>query len=130
MTSPFSHSKKAIPHWQGHLNGIGGLFAHRIAIKIDIVQAVEEALDDALLARKEVGVGVLNHSFGVTYPFADEHSVFESVEALCLAIAFFGYSPKVLQTDNGNEFTDRAFAKPGSKYAKEGPYLLGTLCQR
>ena len=62
--------------------------------------------------------------------FADEHSMFESARALGAAIAFFGYAPKVLQTDNGTEFTDRTFAKPGSKYAKEGPCLLDAFCQR
>lgn len=62
--------------------------------------------------------------------FADEHSMFESVRALSAAIAFFGYAPKVLQTDNGIEFTDRAFAKPGARHAKEGPCLLDAFCQR
>ena len=62
--------------------------------------------------------------------FADEHSMFESVRALDAAIAFFGYAPKEVQTDNGTEFTDRTFAKPGSKYAKGGPCLFDAFCQR
>ena len=62
--------------------------------------------------------------------FADEHSMFESVRALDAAAAFFGYAPKVLQTDNGIEFTDKTFAKPGGKWAKEGPCLLDAFCQR
>ena len=60
--------------------------------------------------------------------FADEHCMFESARALEAAIAFFGYAPKVLQTDNGTEFTDRTFAKPGARFAKEGPCLLDSLC--
>ena len=62
--------------------------------------------------------------------FADEHSMFESARALDAAIAFFGYAPKTLQTDNGIEFTDATFAKPGSRYAKDGPCLLDAFCQR
>ena len=61
--------------------------------------------------------------------FSDEHSMFESVRALEAAIASFGYAPRVLQTDNGLEFTDRAQARPGGKYAKEGPCLLDAFCQ-
>ena len=60
--------------------------------------------------------------------FADEHSMYESARALEAAIAFFGYAPKILQTDNGIEFTDKTFAKPGARYAKEGPCLLDSLC--
>jgi len=60
--------------------------------------------------------------------FADEHSMYESVRALAAAIAFFGYGPKVLQTDNGIEFTDATFARPGAKYAKAGPCLLDAFC--
>jgi len=62
--------------------------------------------------------------------FADEHSMFESVRAVAAAVAFFGYAPKTLQTDNGAEFTDRTFAKPGSRYAKGEPCLLDSFCQR
>lgn len=62
--------------------------------------------------------------------FADEHCMYESVRALEAAVAFFGYAPNVLQTDNGIEFTDKTFAKPGGKYAKEGPCLLDAFCQR
>ena len=62
--------------------------------------------------------------------FADEHSMAESVRALSAAIAFFGYAPGILQTDNGAEFTDRALARPGGGYAKEGPCALDAFCQR
>lgn len=55
--------------------------------------------------------------------------MFESVRALDAAVAFFGYGPSVLQTDNGTEFTDRAFAKPGSKPGKNAPCLLDSYCE-
>lgn len=61
--------------------------------------------------------------------YSDEHSMFESVRVLDAAVAFFGYGPSVLQTDNGTEFTDRAFAKPGSKHGKNAPCLLDSYCE-
>jgi transposase InsO family protein len=53
-----------------------------------------------------------------------EHSMWESVNALRAAVAFFGYAPKVLQTDNGSEFSDRAFTKDGSRYGRGYPNVL------
>ena len=47
--------------------------------------------------------------------FTEEHNMNESVAALKLAIAFFGYQPEILQTDNGTEFTDKAFRKKGGE---------------
>ena len=56
--------------------------------------------------------------------FAAEHSMYESKNALEKAIAFFGYAPKVLQTDNGSEFSDRAFRGEGSRYGRGYPNAL------
>jgi|GEM_PF-2418835 len=42
-------------------------------------------------------------------------------KSFVMTIAFFGYASKVLQADNGTEFTDRSFAKPGGRYSREGP---------
>ena len=53
--------------------------------------------------------------------FTEEHNMNESVAALKLAIAFFGYQPEILQTDNGTEFTDKAFRKKGAKHARPYP---------
>lgn len=36
--------------------------------------------------------------------FCDEHSMSNSIAALAGAVAFFGYPPKAVQTDNGTEF--------------------------
>ena len=60
--------------------------------------------------------------------FLDEHSSYGSVLALRGAVAFFGYAPAILQTDNGVEFTDRTFAKPESRFHKGGPHPLDSLC--
>ena len=56
--------------------------------------------------------------------FAAEHSMYESKNALEKAIAFFGYAPKVLQTDNGSEFSDKAFRGEGSRYGRGYPNAL------
>ena len=56
--------------------------------------------------------------------FAAEHSAYESRNALEKAIAFFGYAPKVLQTDNGSEFSDKAFRGEGSRYGRGYPNAL------
>ena len=56
--------------------------------------------------------------------FAAEHSMYESRNALEKAIAFFGYAPKVLQTDNGSEFSDGAFRGEGSRYGRRYPNAL------
>lgn len=39
--------------------------------------------------------------------FSNEHSMYQSVVGLEKTIEFFGYAPKVIQTDKGSEFTDR-----------------------
>ena len=56
--------------------------------------------------------------------FAAEHSMYEARNALEKAIAFFGYAPKVLQTDNGSEFSDKAFRGEGSRYGRRYPNAL------
>lgn len=56
--------------------------------------------------------------------FTEEHNMNESVAALKLAIAFFGYQPEILQTDNGTEFTDKAFRKEGAKHARPYPSAM------
>lgn len=56
--------------------------------------------------------------------FAAEHSMYEARNALEKAIAFFGYAPKVLQTDNGSEFSDGAFRGEGSRYGRRYPNAL------
>ncbi len=43
--------------------------------------------------------------------YTNEHSMYETVEGMKRAIAFFGYAPKIIQTDNGFEFSDRASVK-------------------
>jgi len=53
--------------------------------------------------------------------FSAEHSMYETVRALEGAIAFFGAAPRVLQTDNGSEFSDRAFRKEKSRYGRDYP---------
>ena len=40
--------------------------------------------------------------------------MYESKNALEKALGFFGYAPKVLQTDNGSEFSDKAFTAAGT----------------
>ncbi len=62
--------------------------------------------------------------------FTDEHSMYETVVGLSKAIRFFGYAPKVIQTDNGFEFSDRSAAKGdgGSAAGRDGPNLLERFC--
>ena len=62
--------------------------------------------------------------------YASEHSMHETVEGLKKAIAFFGYKPKEMQTDNGFEFSDRARAKGGgfSAVCRDGPNFLERFC--
>ena len=50
--------------------------------------------------------------------------MYESKNALEKAIGFFGYAPKVLQTDNGSEFSDKAFRGEGSRYGRGYPNAL------
>jgi len=56
--------------------------------------------------------------------FCEEHSMYETVNAMRGAIEFFGYSPKILQSDNGSEFSDRAFRKEKSRYGRDYPNFL------
>ncbi len=59
--------------------------------------------------------------------FSNEHSMYETVQALRLAIEFFGYAPLVLQSDNGFEFSDQARRKR-SKNSRQYPNLLEAFC--
>lgn len=43
--------------------------------------------------------------------FTNDHSMYETVNALKYAFALFGYKPKEIQTDHGFEFTDHAQRK-------------------
>ena len=56
--------------------------------------------------------------------FSDEHSMREAAIAFREAVRFFGYAPRVLQTDNGTEFSDRAFRKEGAPGARAWPNAL------
>lgn len=62
--------------------------------------------------------------------YANEHSMYETVKGLKEAIAFFGYKPKEIQTDNGFEFSDRAAAKGKdfSATGRDGPNILERFC--
>ena len=62
--------------------------------------------------------------------YTNEHSMYETVEGLKKAIAFFGYKPKEIQTDNGQEFSDRAVVKGKgfSAIGRDGPNLLERFC--
>lgn len=62
--------------------------------------------------------------------YTNEHSMYETVEGLRRAVAFFGYKPKEMQTDNGFEFSDRASAKGKgfSAVRRNGPNLLERFC--
>lgn len=60
--------------------------------------------------------------------FSNEHSMYETVNALKEAISFFGYTPLVLQTDNGWEFTDQARKKDKGKNLRNYPNLLESFC--
>lgn len=62
--------------------------------------------------------------------FANEHSMYETVKGLRRAIAFFGYAPRIIQTDNGFEFSDRASAKVDdlSSAGRKGPNFLERFC--
>lgn len=46
--------------------------------------------------------------------FSDERSMRETAIAFREAVKFFGYAPRVLQTDNGTEFSGRASRKEGA----------------
>ena len=53
----------------------------------------------------------------------------ETVNGLKEAVAFFGYTPKAIQTDNGSEFTDRVAIKGGKAKSREWPCLLDSFCE-
>ena len=56
--------------------------------------------------------------------FTNEHSMYETVKALEHAYKFFGCFPKILQSDNGYEFTDKANKKEkGINIRKYDNYL-------
>lgn len=62
--------------------------------------------------------------------FAQEHSMYETVVGLREAIAFFGYRPALIQTDNGSEFSDKALIRGEWQAAhREGPCLLEAFCE-
>lgn len=64
------------------------------------------------------------------YPYED-HSVQATVDFVKRAIAFFGYVPEILQTDNGPEFTNTK--KLGQKINPNKPFkphALDLLCER
>lgn len=56
--------------------------------------------------------------------FAEEHSMYETVQSLKYAYSKIGCFPKEIQTDNGQEFTDSSKRTPGSKAAREYDNLL------
>ena len=56
--------------------------------------------------------------------FSDERSMREAAAAFREAVEFFGYAPRVLQTDNGTKFSDRAFRKEGAPGARAWPNAL------
>ena len=51
--------------------------------------------------------------------FTNEHNMYETVKALNYAHAMFGCLPKVIQSDNGFEFTDKANRKVGAKHSRQ-----------
>ena len=63
--------------------------------------------------------------------FATGHSMCEAVAGLAKAIAFSGYKPAVIQTDNGSELSDRALTRDGRQAAnRDGPTVLALFCAR
>ncbi len=56
--------------------------------------------------------------------FSDEHSMYEAEKAFRGAVGFFGYAPRILQTDSGSEFSDKAFRKEKSRYGRGYPNVL------
>ena len=62
--------------------------------------------------------------------YTNEHSMYETVKGLEKAISFFGYTPKMIQTDNGFEFSDRASIKraDGKAINRDGPNYLERYC--
>lgn len=60
--------------------------------------------------------------------FTNEHSMYESSIALRKAIEFFGYTPLVLQTDNGWEFSDGVRRNEKALHARRYPNILESTC--
>lgn len=60
--------------------------------------------------------------------FAQEHSMYEAVQALKFAYSKFGCFPKEIQTDNGLEFTDKARRNANSKASRQYDNLLERFC--
>ena len=60
--------------------------------------------------------------------FSDEHSMFETVQALKYAYEKIGCFPKEIQTDNGSEFTDKARKKDKGINLRKGNNLLERFC--
>jgi len=56
--------------------------------------------------------------------FTNEHSMYETVNALKYAYGQIGCFPKEIQTDNGLEFTDKAQRKEGGKTSRQYPNYL------
>ncbi len=59
------------------------------------------------------------------YPY-DEHTITATLDFVKRAIAYFGYLPSILQTDNGSEFTN--IKKPNQKEPKV--HALDVLCAK
>jgi transposase InsO family protein len=60
--------------------------------------------------------------------FTNEHSMYESSIALRKAIKYFGYSPLILQTDNGWEFSECAQRNKKAPHARKYPNILEVVC--
>lgn len=59
--------------------------------------------------------------------FSDEHTASEAAAALRMAVSFFGYAPKVVQTDNGLEFCDHPNA---NRQARPGASAFDAMASR
>ena len=60
--------------------------------------------------------------------FAKEHSMYETVRSLENAYKFFGCFPLEIQTDNGQEFTDKVKRKKNGKNSRVGDNHLEKFC--
>ena len=60
--------------------------------------------------------------------FTNEQSMYESAIALRKAIEFFGYSPVILQTDNGLEFSEAVKRNVKAPHARPYPNILEQAC--
>ena len=60
--------------------------------------------------------------------FTNEQSMYETSKALRAAVDFFGYSPLILQTDNGWEFSDNVKRDVNAKTARKYDNLLERTC--